>query len=271
MLALTGISTLFVGGASLSALRTLSERGGGRRRWLVGACVVGLVLNLVLLVWRGVAGPSTELLRHSFDTLILLATLISGAALASLWANGLRGLAGMLLPIAFVIQLGAWLVVNKGGTEANYRETWFVVHMISIAVGLTGFVLNGVAGMAYLAMRRVLKGKQPSPLLGKFAPLESLERFGRWSLVAAMPLFSFGILAGICGILHEDAGDRWAWATDPKIVASCIMWVLYAAVMGSSWLLPSFRGRRFATWSTSGLVLLAFTIVIVDLISPIHR
>lgn len=271
MLALTGASTLFVGGASVSALRALSGREGGRREFLVGTCVGGLVLNVVLLVWRASTAPSTELLRHSFDTLILLATLITGAALASLWASGLRGLAGMLMPIALAAQLGAWVMMGKVGTEANYKETWFVMHMASIAFAATCFVLNGVAAMAYLAMRRVLRDKKPSSLFGKFAALESLERFGRWSLVAAMPLFTFGILVGICGIYHEQASDRWGWVTDPKIVASCLMWILYAGVMVASWLLPSFRGRQSATWSTGGLLVLAFTLVIVDLISPLHR
>ena len=177
----------------------------------------------------------------------------------------------MLLPIALAVQLGAWAMMGKVGTEANYKETWFVMHMASIAFAAACFVLNGVAAMAYLAMRRVLRGKRPSPLFGKFAALESLERFGRWSLLAAVPLFTFGILVGICGIYHEDAEHRWDWVTDPKIVASCLMWILYAGVMVASWLRPSFRGRRSATWSMGGLVVLAFTMVVVDWISPLHR
>jgi ABC-type uncharacterized transport system permease subunit len=269
VLGLAGGSTLLFGAASLGAFRRLADEKAGHTRFLLVTGGIGLLLNVVVLRLRAMQTSAPVAISTSFDMTILMSSLVVVTALAALAAKDrLRGLEGMLLPIACLTQVAAWLKVGKAGTEANY-QSWFEVHPAAFALGALCFVLSGVAGIAYLAITRVLRRKQPSPLLGKFAPLESLERFGRWALLAGWPVFTFGILTGICEVVQS--GHPRRWLTDPLVVFTFAMWALYAVVLMQTWFRPSFRGRRSARWSAVSMALLGFTFLVVDLISPIHR
>jgi len=265
--ALGGCSTFLFGITSLAALRRLSDEKIGYTRFLLAAGGAGIILNVILLAVRTAHTDAPAAISSSFDMMILISSLLVVAALAALAVKKLRGLEGMLIPIACVTQVVAWFKISPPPSEAAY-EPWFIVHMASLALGVTCFVLTGVAGMAYLALTRVLRKKSPSPLFGKFAPLETLESFGRWTLLVGWPVFTFGILAGICEVAQSAQPTRWL--TDPLIVFTFVMWFIYAFLLASSWLRPSFRGRRSARWAAGALGLLAFVVLIVGFLSPVH-
>ena len=229
--------------------------------------IVGL--NLILLAWRvGDLGLHAAV-ASQFNCTVLLATLLTVIGLFSQRERGVLGLDGLLLPVAAILQLGAFTIILDE-PKPPATAAWFVVHQLTIVASATLFITAGLSGGVYLTLVRTLRRKRPSPLIGRFAPLESWERMGRWSTLIGFGLFTFGILTGICEAVRLDPARRPYWLTDTVIVACFGLWATYAAALVATWLVPSFRGRRAALLAMGSGVVLVAVFLVIDLLSVVH-
>ena len=88
------------------------------------------------------------------------------------------------------------------------------------------------------------------------------------SLAIGFPLLTLGIFIGAVW-LYRVAGVLLGW--DPKIVASLVTWLLYAALLHAR-LLAGWRGRKLAAASVIGFALILFTFIGVGLATTgFHR
>ena len=237
----------------------LATVGGGIGILLNGAYIARSVAE------RGVVGA----LGLNLESTLLLATLLGLVALVTHLSSGLRGLDGFLYLSAAVVQLGAISVMERRPADIEYKS-WFISHSLAFQVSAACFIAGGMAGLAYLIVYKTLRRKRPPTIVGSLAPLESLERFGRWALMIGFPLFTYGVLTGICEVVRAPNGPA-PWFRDPLIILSFVTWAAYAVVIGAMWLRPHIRGRRFATLSASCMGLVAVVFLVVEFISPLHR
>jgi hypothetical protein len=233
--------------------------------------VLVLVLNFVLLVWRAAeVSDARHVLANRFDITLLFATLVGAVACHSQWRPAIRGLDTFMLPVAWFVQVFAFLGLEPTQLPGNLRP-WAVVHQLSFVVGTTLLVCGGVAGGAYLALNRVLRSKQPSSLLWRLAPLEAWERSGRWSLLLGFLCITFGVLTGICQASRMKSATPRDWLTDTFIIACVVVWVLYAIGVATTWVVPWFRGRRAAQLAVVSGVMLVLVFLIVEKLSGVHQ
>jgi ABC-type uncharacterized transport system permease subunit len=238
--------------------------GGPVVRVMVGHAVVA---NVVLLVWRAWAGGAGGAFRHSFESMVLFATLLSMLGLVSPAIGRLRGLHVLILPVAAVVQAACFASVGKEGVSFEY-EPWFITHMASLILGATCFGVGGVAGMAYLLVDRRLHNGQGGIAGGQMPPLESLEQFGRRMTMIGFALLTFGILTGICGIAHTK--DWLLFMGDPLVILTFLMWLLYGVALVVIGLKPQLRGRRAAWMAVWSFALLVFVFVLAGSFSRTH-
>jgi ABC-type uncharacterized transport system permease subunit len=180
------------------------------------------------------------------------------------------GLDGFLLPTACLIQFGAFAVVLKTQPVPD-TAPWMVIHQLSLVLSATFFICGGLSGAVYLALVRTLRRKEPSPLLGRCAPLESWERVGRWCTLIGFGLFTLGILTGICRMAHLPAEQRLDWRTDKFILLCLALWLTYGLALLVTWIVPSFRGRRAALLAVGSGAVLVLTFLVVDFLSVVHE
>jgi ABC-type uncharacterized transport system permease subunit len=134
------------------------------------------------------------------------------------------------------------------------------------------FLAGGLAGVVYLMVYHRLRRKQACRLLGRVASLEALEKFGRWMPNIGFPLFTYGILTGICGVWHRTQDvKQTAWYLDPAFIFSMIAWMVYGYLCYGSLFKPQVRGRRAAVLSTYGLGLVVVAFLFREFLSPIHQ
>jgi len=254
--------------AAVLALLPMLRRTNWRvpvMRVMVGHALAG---NIVVLVWRAWQAGADEAFRHSFDSILLFATLLAGLAALSPVIGRLGALHVLLLPVAAAVQASAFMTIGEHVVRLPYKP-WFIAHMASMILGATCFAAGGVAGVAYLWVNRRLRNKQPQPALGAMPPLESLEVFGRRTVAIGFGLLTFGILTGICGVAHNT--EQWRlFARDPLVIFTGVMWLLYAAALLGLRLKPDLRGRRAAWLAVWSLVLLMFVFVLADVFSQTH-
>lgn len=239
-------------------------------RYLLAAALIGVAINGGYVAWALRDHGPVETFRQNHEAAMLLATLVAAAAVGTRLSRALRGLDGVLLAFATVVNILALAAVGEPAGQVTYKR-WFVSHGLAFAVSGACFVIGGAAGVAYLLVHRVLRRKRALDLMGRVASLESLDRFGRWMMAIGFPLFTYGILTGMCGVAHRDDLRRTAWYLDSSVVLSAIVWLVYACLLALLAFRPQVRGRRAAVLATCGMWLTVMVFLLREFGSPIHR
>ena len=252
-------------GGYLSLRRGIRAAAGVLRIAAIAAVALTLVYILMVVVRLG----PVVTFRHGYESTLLLAALIGIVGLATHATAALRGLDGVLFLFAALVQFGS-LAVMKNGAEDLDVGPWFTSHGLAFAASGACFVAGGAAGIAYLIMNRTLRAKRATTLLGHVASLEALERFGRWMVMTGFPIFTYGILTGLCGIAHESKGERAEWILEPMVILSFVTWLVYAIMVTAILFRPQIRGRRAAVLAATGTSLIVIVFLVVELISPLH-
>lgn len=268
MLVVSGTVMLAIASSAIANRIRYRAQGTGKVLPKLVASIV--VVNFAFLAWRVADLGLLRVTQSTFDCTVLLASLLAAAAIFSQRNRAVLGLDGLLLPVAGVIQLGSFTMALGEPPEPN-MAAWLVVHQISLVLGTVFFITAGLAGGVYLALIRALRRKDTSPLLGRFAPLESWERTGRWCTLIGFALFTFGILTGICKAAHLTPERRAGWLTDKVILLCLALWVTYAVALVATWAVPSFRGRKAAMLAAGSGAVLLVVFLVVDFLSVIHE
>jgi ABC-type uncharacterized transport system permease subunit len=186
-------------------------------------------------------------------------------------------LIGLLVPVSFLLSLrivrvrevGAWVAalsalltaIAAAGLRfsspiaASEAETGALshAHVLLSTLGFSLLALSSVAGVAYLAKKRALKGKSPA----RFAlpSLESLDRMAHFTLTFGYPLLTLGVVSGfVWGIRH--GYSPWSGHTLWLLVA----WVVYLLPIGMR-VIGHQHGDRPARGAVLGFALLAFAYI----------
>lgn len=268
---LSVLATVVLSMAATGAVLRLRYRAEGVGRVVPTLTAVFLLLDGAVLLWRALnAADARQILANRFDVTLLFAAMVTVVGLHSQLRRSLRGLDTFMLPVALLIQLGAFWDIAPARRMGVFH-VWFVVHQVSFVVGATLLVCGGVAGGAYLVLNRVLRRKQSSSLLWRLAPLESWERSGRWSLLLGFLCITFGVLTGICQAAQLSGASHREWLTDGFIIAAFVVWGLYGLAVTATWVVPRFRGRRSAQLAVVTGVLLMVVFLVAEKLSGVHR
>lgn len=232
------------------------------------AAAAAIGLNLAYLGRAIALEGLVSTFEHSFDAIVLLSTLIGLVALGTHLAPRLRGLDGLLFLAAGVVAFSAIFVLRQPSGVMSARP-WFISHSLAFAVSGVFFIAGGVAGIAYLLVNWMLRRKRLA-LVRKVPPLESLERFGRWMPIIGFPVFTYGILTGLCGVAHRP-DFATVWYRDPTFLFAIAAWLIYAYMTASLMYRPRIRGRRAATLATYGLGLVIVIFLAREFLSPLHQ
>jgi ABC-type uncharacterized transport system permease subunit len=256
--------------ATVMAAVYLSRPVIGTRIGLVVAAILGIAIDLIYVAFSISGRGLVTTFQTGPDAMLVLAVLIGLMGLLAHLATTLRGVDIALLAVAAIVELSQLAAMPESGVDLT-RRPWFVSHSLAFAISGAFFVASGVAGIMYLMVYRSLHRKRPMPLLGKLAPLESLERFSRLTLAVGFPLFTYGILTGFCGVAHRTDLSPAKMLADPSFWLSSVGWIVYAYILYCLLFRPSMRGPRAAVLTTFGFCLVAVTFVAREVVSPLHQ
>jgi len=247
--------------ASAVAVVSVRRTCAVSRMRLLGPLVFGLLVVAGMLLAKTITAGSLLAIGSVHDALILIAWLIGAEVLLIRTAGRLAGVESFLVPAAALLQACAILMYLFRPSGPQYVQQWHILgHVFVISFAGACFVASGVAGAVYLVVHRAMRRHRELSVLGRLPALESLERFGRWSVAVGFPLLTFGILTGICGIAHSPPERR---SRELEMASGTIaLWILYAVAMLVVWRRSRLRGPRAAGLATgaAGLTILIFMV-----------
>jgi ABC-type transport system involved in cytochrome c biogenesis permease subunit len=171
-----------------------------------------------------------------------------------------------VLPVVLI--LIAW--PGAGSTNSQAEDSWLAaldsfrgarawsaVHGGLLLLAAVGVCVAFCASLMYLLQAQRLKSKVPPGQGLRLLSLERLEEMNRRAINLAFPLLTAGVLMGL--VLMVQRADQLQGWTDPKILGSALLWVVFALLL---YLRYGFhlRGRRLALLTIVAFVLLLVTL-----------
>ncbi|MCC7351259.1 MAG: cytochrome c biogenesis protein CcsA [Phycisphaerales bacterium] len=252
----------FAVGGVLSLLRVFRQKPGLRLPAKICA-YFGIATSLAVLIWHARMRGSWYPLEDNFDALIWLGVLL---ALFVQYVQRQRPLAGLdwfIMPVVILLLVAAGIFGQISPRE-YIDSTWSIVHRVTAYGGAAVFAVAGATGAMYLIHNRRLRRKTIRPEF-EFGSLERLERFSMASVTLGFALLSVGLITGVAQAIHMGPYTRLGshWMTQPKVLLAFAVWLIYALVLHTP-INPRLRGRRAATLSVLGFVLMVGALVAVQ-------
>ncbi|GGM69910.1 c-type cytochrome biogenesis protein CcsB [Longimycelium tulufanense] len=242
--------------------RALPERLG---RMGVSLTVLGAALHFASLALRGLAtGRVPWGNMYEYISAVCLGAVI--AWLVMLRRHSVRQLgAFVLLPLVVLMFLaGTVLYAQAGPVVPALKSYWLVIHVSAMVISSGVVLVAGVASLLYLVKARHEANPSTFAKLGSRLPAaDALDRLAYRTTVFALPLMTFGIMAG--AIWAEAAWGRY-WGWDPKETVALVSWVIYAAYLHSR-ATAGWRGNRAAWVNVVGFAATVFNLFFVNLVT----
>jgi ABC-type uncharacterized transport system permease subunit len=182
-----------------------------------------------------------------------------------------RAIGAVALPVAFLC-LFAGAVLHHGGAGASTAVARMLdsrmvsLHVFAVLFAFGLLVLAFACAALYLVQNFLLKRKRLKVgLFGKLPPLASVDNLAFTLVAFAFPLLTISIISGV--IQASGGAFAGSWTSDPKVLASFALWLVYGGYLALH-VLAHWRGTR-ANYLLIGGLLLALVTYFVP--SSFHR
>ena len=229
------------------------------------AASLGMVFHFVSLVELFLSGHVVWASVHNGESLLAFFSMSFFMLIYAIYQTTSPGV--VVFPIVFFLTFVAALDQQPVLLTAFVpHKGWLIAHIILIFTGYAALVLSFGASLLYLLQERRLKAKKPSSLISFLPALEVIDQIGYRSLLLGFPFMTLGLITGsVVAITTYGRVDF----TDPKILLSILMWIVYMLMVFTRWN-SGWRGRRAAVLATFAFVA-AIVAWAANYFSTIHR
>jgi len=142
------------------------------------------------------------------------------------------------------------------------------LHVSFAVFGYAGFALSAVHGLLYLLMYRELKRGGTGSIYQNLPSLETLESMAVLSSLVGFVFLTVAMLIG--GFWLPRIFENYSYL-DPKLIATGLVWIMYAAMLAARYFLHM-DGKRIVRLSIWGFVFSLLSMTIVNaFLSQFHR
>lgn len=243
-------------------------------RWYltVGLTALGWVVQTAYLANLAGSGEA-QLVTTPFGSLLILAWILAGIDLYLLVRSPRTAAAGLfVLPVVVGLVAAAVMGAKRAGwvgglgTKSPAVAFWGTAHGLLLMAGSVFTCVAFAAGLMYLVQSNRLKHKRPNRFGFALPSLEQSERLNRGAITVAFPLLTAGLVIGlILAVALHRAQGATIGSTDPKVVSTMAMWVVFAVLLHARYR-PAMRGRRVMLLSVVAFLFLAFSLFGLELL-----
>jgi ABC-type uncharacterized transport system permease subunit len=238
----------------LHAILMLVRRREQLFRVALGAFSLAAVFHFVSIIEEGVVNHRCPI-ANFYETLSLCAFLVAILYLFVQWRYHMSSLSAFIFPLVWVASLVATLGNPvTAWTSPVVRDTWLIVHIVLVLLGIAALVVTAVASLLYLAQERELKARKPRKFYYRLPALGTLDDLISKSMGIGFVLVTLAVIAATTWASIYTNSLRMR---DPKIVISFFTWGTYMVLVflraTAGW-----RGRKAAIMTVT---VLGFSIV----------
>ncbi len=240
-----------------------AETSTSRKFVTLGLASAGVVLHAISII-----NTMSPHLAFGFTSAAsLIAWVITALFVVTALARPIENLGVLVLPVAAVAIVGAWLWPGQpqiGVTGSSLLAVHLVISMLAYAF----LALAMVQAVLLAIQENRLHQHHPGHLLQALPPIETMETLLFQLITAGFALLSLTLVSGVF-FTREIFGKPLVF--NHHTVLSLVSWLVFAILLVGRWRL-GWRGRLAARWTIGGFafLLLAYlgTKFIVEFIIP---
>jgi len=176
----------------------------------------------------------------------------------------IRGTGSFIILFSLIFQ-----IISSAFIQDNYivkevlRSRLLGLHVISALLGYSGFTISAVYGVLFLILYKDIKLGKFGLIFNKMPSLETLENLSFKSVVIGFILLTISIIIGLIWLPSAFPNFRY---TDPKIVSTAIVWVIYCIGIISK-LTARWYGKKVIIFSLAGFTFAILSLIITSILS----
>lgn len=152
--------------------------------------------------------------------------------------------------------------------HASLKGPFFALHIGALFLSLGLLALSFAAGLLFLFLERRIKSKQRMARIWQEMPaLAILDKINAICALAAFPLYTLGIIAGIVWARPVFGSS---FSGDPKEIISLIVWLMLGILFHNR-LAKGWKGRKPALLAVSIFFLSLFSLFVVNAFMETHH
>jgi HemX protein len=227
----------------------------------------GAIFHTIAMFKRGFSLERCPINNLYEATLFVAWTIVTVYLVIGAWSR-LRFLGAFVSPLLLGLGVFALMpALDVRGPTPNFTGGWSSLHKALILLAYGAFGLASVAGLMYVVQDRNLKYHKLTAALSLLPPIQRVEVAVGRLLMAGFILLSAGLV--VSSIYLKQTRDVYV-STDPQVVYSILVWVLYLALLIARWGYSQ-RGRRFAMGAIGSFAFVLLTFWGVYLLSGLHQ
>ncbi len=256
---LTALAVGFYCVAAVLAVVSLLMPTRCGERWVVVLATIGAVPLIVVLAMHGIKDGRLPAFGR-FEALACYSLATVAAYVYITIRYRVRGISGFLIPYLAGILAFASPAVSAVSAEAVSLPAtaglWLGLHILAAFSGYGLFTLASVLAIAYLVQDRNLKRKRLGVVFETLPSLGTLDHLMSRQIASAFLMLTLSMGAGV--LLVYTTGRQTEWLADPKVIATAMMWLVYAFLLHLR-IYSGRHGTRIAWATIAGLVCVLFT------------
>ncbi len=228
--------------------------------------LLGCVFHTVAMLTRGFSISHCPINNLYEATTFVGWTMVFAYLVFGAWSR-LRFLGAFASPLLFAIGIFALMPdLDKHGPKPEFTGGWLSLHVTLFALAYAAFGLSSVAGIMFLTQAHDLKFHKFRAVISLMPPIQRLDLAAGRLLLAGFGLLTAALAVSV--IWSKHLGN--IAPTDPKIVWSWFVWLLYLALVVMRWKYAQ-TGRRFAWGAIAAFAFVLLTFWGSSLLSPLHH
>ncbi len=130
------------------------------------------------------------------------------------------------LPVVCLILVIGVARANKEIGDSKLLQSHIInLHVLLMVLSFGLFLLAAACAALYLAQNRSLKRHKSNGWFRRLPPLDTLDRLAYHTTAYGVSLFTLGLVLGVERAMS--GGLAPGWQTDPRVLASYILWLIY--------------------------------------------
>ncbi len=236
---------------------------GWAKRWTRPLLLVVLTIH-ALLIYAETVFFGHCLVYSPFELMTMIAFTVMLTYLIVELVTGEKGTGAFFLGLALFFQILSGMFSPDVSVSADSPLLEYAVglHISTAIFGYTGFTMSAVWGVLYLMQHHEIKANRFGLLYNRLPSLGLLERMSAVAAVAGLIFLSAAIVIALLWLPQVIPGFTYY---DPKVIATVIVWILYAAAIVMKYGMHVDQ-RRFIIFSLAGFAGLFLSMTIVNLL-----
>lgn len=223
-----------------------------------------LFFHFVYLLMRTIAFDHPPI-TNVFEIFTVLAFSISFSYFILELVTDIRGTGPFIIIISILFQIISSLFIEDLlEVREVLRSNLLGFHVFSALLGYSGITMAAVYGFLYLILYKDIKLNKFGLIFNRLPSLEVLEKLSFYSAVIGFVMLTITILIGIIWLPKAFPGG-FSY-TDPKLVGTFAVWVLYGIGITFK-LLGKWRGKKLIILAIIGFLLAIFSTMLTNFLA----